>query len=36
MSSRPSLIRRPVLDYNSRLLVGFDADAYARLLLRSA
>jgi Spx/MgsR family transcriptional regulator len=35
MSRVPSLIRRPVLDYNRRLLVGFDAETYAELLLPS-
>jgi arsenate reductase len=35
LSRHPSLIRRPVLDYNGTLLVGFDAGAYARLLLPS-
>jgi len=32
MSREPSVIRRPVLDYNRGIVVGFDADAYARLL----
>jgi arsenate reductase len=36
MSSQPSLIRRPVLDYNAQLVIGFDADAYARLFSQSA
>jgi Spx/MgsR family transcriptional regulator len=35
MSSQPAVIRRPVLDYNGTLLVGFDADAYAQLFRRT-
>jgi arsenate reductase len=32
MSRAPTVIRRPVLEYNRTLLVGFDAEAYSRLL----
>jgi len=28
MQQQPSLIKRPVLDYNGKLLVGFDEQAY--------
>jgi Spx/MgsR family transcriptional regulator len=35
MFSQPAVIRRPVLDYNRTLLVGFDADAYAQLFRRT-
>ena len=31
MAEYPSLIKRPVLDTGKILLVGFDADAYAKL-----
>ena len=31
MAEYPSLIKRPVLDTGKALLVGFDADAYAKL-----
>ena len=31
MLDNPTLIRRPVLEYRSQLLVGFDADRYAVL-----
>ena len=31
MAQYPSLIKRPVLDTGKALLVGFDADAYAKL-----
>lgn len=31
MAEHPSLIKRPVLDTGKALLVGFDADAYAKL-----
>lgn len=31
MAEYPALIKRPVLDTGKALLVGFDADAYARL-----
>ncbi|MBI2305685.1 MAG: arsenate reductase [Rhodocyclales bacterium] len=31
MAEYPSLIKRPVLDTGKSLLVGFDADAYAKL-----
>lgn len=31
MAEYPSLIKRPVLDTGKALLVGFDADTYARL-----
>ena len=31
MAEYPSLIKRPVLDTGKTLLVGFDADAYAKL-----
>jgi arsenate reductase len=30
MVAHPSLIRRPVVEHDGALLVGFDADAYAR------
>lgn len=30
MVAHPSLIRRPVVEHEGALLVGFDADAYAR------
>lgn len=36
MARQPSVIRRPVLDYNGDLLVGFDADHYQQLLRRRA
>ena len=31
MAEYPSLIKRPLLDTGKTLLVGFDADAYAKL-----
>lgn len=33
MARHPSLIRRPVIDTGTALLVGFDPDCYARELL---
>jgi arsenate reductase-like glutaredoxin family protein len=30
MVAHPSVIRRPVVEHDGALLVGFDADAYAR------
>ena len=33
MLARPSMIKRPVLEYPGGVLVGFKADAYSRALL---
>lgn len=32
MLAQPSMVKRPVLDASGRLLVGFDADAWAKAL----
>jgi arsenate reductase len=32
MLEQPSIIKRPVLEYGGKLLVGFDAGSYAKLL----
>lgn len=32
MLAQPSMIKRPVLDVDGQLLVGFSADAYARVM----
>jgi Spx/MgsR family transcriptional regulator len=34
MAAHPSVIRRPVVDYNGRLLVGFDPALFATTFLR--
>ena len=34
MSAHPSVIRRPVVDYNEHLLVGFDPAQYSETFLR--
>lgn len=34
MVDQPSVIRRPVVDYNGRLLVGFDPALFAKTFLR--
>jgi arsenate reductase (glutaredoxin) len=33
MSAHPSVIRRPVVDYNGRLLVGFDPAQFSEVFL---
>lgn len=33
MADQPSVIRRPVVDYNGRLLVGFDPALFAKTFL---
>ena len=32
MLEQPTVIKRPVLEYGAKLLVGFDAGSYAKLL----
>jgi arsenate reductase len=34
MLEQPSIIKRPVLEYGSKILVGFDTESYASLLKR--
>jgi arsenate reductase len=34
MVARPSMIKRPVLDVGSKLLVGFKVEQYAEAFLR--